>query len=243
MKPIFVAACAIRLFAASSASPAGPAEPQPAREDCIRALVLLVGFPDLDSPVGRAYAEKRFFQDLDRYIREMSYGTKCLSGDVSREWRRCPGPSRVRTVRPGEKAEVLPGTPGDGSAETPAVKMPLSEKAHYLFENRQPIGCDRHLPGKGMLVMYADDEVPECRRRGMPSNHRSARERCGARPPRGPAPPLPAGSRHSTTTLRLFFAASSVLGTRTSRTPSLKVALALSVTTSAGRWKVRTKEP
>jgi len=341
VKRVLAAACAICLAVASSAASAGPTEPQPARGGCIRALVLLVGFPDLDYPVGRAYAEKRFFKDLDHYIREMSYGTKCLSGDVSKGWLTMPrpvaayrissrnlevdkslvrrliedaldavdgrvdlarydlvalflrarladygmiglcgwpgmlgwssgdvirtksgqtvkggvaiftfqahtgtlfhdvahilggtrdgkrgvpclydhdlqakpgpmretfleatvnmglwdpmschysdwdspppgisswtklrlgwlDPSRVRIVRPGEKAEVLLGALEDASAETLAVKMPLSEKTYFLFENRQPIGYDGNLPGKGILVMYADDEVAECRRGRSP---------------------------------------------------------------------------
>ena len=68
-------------------------------------------------------------------------------------------PSKVRVVQPGEKAEVLLAPLEDGRGGTLAVKVPLSDTTYYLFENRQPIGYDKHLPGKGMLVMYADDEV------------------------------------------------------------------------------------
>ena len=28
----------------------------------------------------------------------------------------------------------------------------------------QPIGCDRVLPGSGVLIMYADERIAECRR-------------------------------------------------------------------------------
>jgi immune inhibitor A len=77
-------------------------------------------------------------------------------------------PSKVKTVLPGESADVLLAPLEDGSAKTLAVKMPLSATAYYLIENRQPIGYDRNLPGKGMLVMYADDAVAECRRGKSP---------------------------------------------------------------------------
>jgi hypothetical protein len=77
-------------------------------------------------------------------------------------------PSKVKIVSPGEKAEVLLAPLEDGSAKSLAVKVPLSDTTYYLFENRQPIGYDRNLPGRGMLVMYADDDVTECRRGRSP---------------------------------------------------------------------------
>ena len=55
--------------------------------------------------------------------------------------------------------------------------------------------------------------------------------------------PLLANRHHSIATFRVRLAASAVLGTRSSRIPSLNVARALSVCTSAGRAKVRAKEP
>jgi immune inhibitor A len=72
-------------------------------------------------------------------------------------------PSKVKRVKPREKAEVLLGPLEDGKAETLAIKVPLSEATYYLVENRQPIGFDKNLPGSGVLVMYADDRIPECR--------------------------------------------------------------------------------
>jgi hypothetical protein len=51
----------------------------------------------------------------------------------------------------------------DGSAETLVVKIPISDTTCYLVENRQPIGFDKSLPGSGILIMYADDNVAECR--------------------------------------------------------------------------------
>lgn len=72
--------------------------------------------------------------------------------------------SRIRTFGPGEGGDCVLGPLEDGSAETLAVKVPLSESTYYLIENRQPIGTyDATLPGSGVLIMYADDRVPECR--------------------------------------------------------------------------------
>jgi M6 family metalloprotease-like protein len=71
--------------------------------------------------------------------------------------------SRVRTVRAGEEAEVVLGPLRDASARTNAIRIPISASRYYLVENRQPLGYDRNLPGSGVLVLYADDAVAECR--------------------------------------------------------------------------------
>ena len=71
--------------------------------------------------------------------------------------------SKVKVVKPGEKAEFVLGPLEDGASEVLAVRLPLSGGKYYLIENRQPIGFDKNLPGSGVLVMYADDDVAECR--------------------------------------------------------------------------------
>ncbi len=71
--------------------------------------------------------------------------------------------SRVRTVREGEEAEVVLGPLHEASARTNAIRIPISASRYYLVENRQPAGYDRNLPGSGVLVLYADDAVAECR--------------------------------------------------------------------------------
>lgn len=71
--------------------------------------------------------------------------------------------SQVRTVKRGETAEVTLGALQDASAGTVVIRIPLSATTYYLVENRQPIGFDKNLPGHGVLIMYADDTVPECR--------------------------------------------------------------------------------
>jgi hypothetical protein len=72
-------------------------------------------------------------------------------------------PAKIAVVKPGENREVLLGPLEDGTSETLAVKIPLSETTYYLVENRQPIGFDKYLPGSGVLIMYCDDRIPECR--------------------------------------------------------------------------------
>jgi len=71
---------------------------------------------------------------------------------------------KVRVVDPKQTSEIVLGPLEDGSSETLVVKIPLTESKYYLIENRQPIGnFDPHLPGKGILIMYADDRIEECR--------------------------------------------------------------------------------
>jgi immune inhibitor A len=72
-------------------------------------------------------------------------------------------PSRVKVVKRGEKAEILLGPLEEKNSETLVIKIPISETTYYLIENRQPIGFDKNLPGSGVLIMYADDSIPECR--------------------------------------------------------------------------------
>lgn len=71
--------------------------------------------------------------------------------------------SKVRIVKPGKRDEFVLGPLEDGSGEILAVKIPISNTKYYLIENRQPIGFDKTLPGSGVLIMYADDDIPECR--------------------------------------------------------------------------------
>jgi M6 family metalloprotease-like protein len=77
-------------------------------------------------------------------------------------------PSKVKGVKASAKAEVLLSPLAEGAGETLAIKVPLSETTYYLVENRQPIGFDKNLPGSGVLIMYADDMIPECRHEKAP---------------------------------------------------------------------------
>jgi hypothetical protein len=71
--------------------------------------------------------------------------------------------AKVRTVKPGESVDVTLGALEDGSAATLAVRIPLTSSTYYLLENREKIGHDQNLPGSGVLIMYADDKIPEPR--------------------------------------------------------------------------------
>jgi len=71
--------------------------------------------------------------------------------------------SKIRVVDPGESREVVLGPLEVPSSETLVVRIPVTDTTYYLIENRQPIGFDRYLPGHGVLVMYANDTVNECR--------------------------------------------------------------------------------
>lgn len=71
-------------------------------------------------------------------------------------------PDQIALVYPGESATLrldpLVGEP----AETLVIKIPLSEHAYYLLENRQAVDSDANLPADGVLLLYADDRVHEC---------------------------------------------------------------------------------
>ncbi len=72
-------------------------------------------------------------------------------------------PSKIKIIKPGERTEFILGPLEDGSSEILAVKIPISTNTYYLIENRQPIGFDKNLPGSGVLIMFADDTIGECR--------------------------------------------------------------------------------
>jgi len=71
--------------------------------------------------------------------------------------------SKVKSVNRGETAEVLLGPLEDGLSGTLAIKIPISDTTYYLIENRQPLSFDKTLPGSGVLIMYCDDKIAECR--------------------------------------------------------------------------------
>jgi M6 family metalloprotease-like protein len=71
--------------------------------------------------------------------------------------------AKVRAVNPGETADITLGALEDGSSSPLAIRLPLGPTKYYLVENRQKIGQDRYLPVAGVLIMRADDEVPEPR--------------------------------------------------------------------------------
>jgi hypothetical protein len=77
-------------------------------------------------------------------------------------------PLKIKVIKKGEKAEFILGPLEDGSSEILAAKIPISENTYYLIENRQSLGYDKNLPGSGVLIMYADDRISECRQGKAP---------------------------------------------------------------------------
>lgn len=76
--------------------------------------------------------------------------------------------SKIKVVIPGTETDVILGPLEDGLSEILAVKIPVSETSYYLVENRQRIGFDKNLPDSGILIMYSDDTISECRQGKAP---------------------------------------------------------------------------
>jgi M6 family metalloprotease-like protein len=76
--------------------------------------------------------------------------------------------SKVKIVKLGETAELQLDALEKGKSEILAVKIPITDSTYYLIENRQPIGYDKYLPGSGVLIMFANDNVAECRHGNAP---------------------------------------------------------------------------
>ncbi len=70
---------------------------------------------------------------------------------------------KIAYVKPGDTALVRLDPLADPAATTLAIKIPLTADTYYLVENRQPVNSDANLPSSGVLVLYADDTVAECR--------------------------------------------------------------------------------
>ena len=71
---------------------------------------------------------------------------------------------KIYEADPDVSPEIVLGPLEDGSSDVLAVKIPLTDETYYLIENRQKIGSyDSQLPGEGVLIMYANDRIAECR--------------------------------------------------------------------------------
>lgn len=121
------------------------AQPGPLRETFVKSLINM-GFWD---PMSCHYIE------MDIPPPGISSWTKMRLGWMDQ--------SKVRIIQPGEAVEIDLGPLENGKSDILAIKIPISETKYYLLENRQPIGFDQYLPGSGVLIMYADDEIAECR--------------------------------------------------------------------------------
>jgi M6 family metalloprotease-like protein len=77
-------------------------------------------------------------------------------------------PSKIVLVKPGETTTVKLDPLVSDEATTLVIKIPVSDFSYYLIENRQPIESDANLPSSGVLVLYGDDTVLECRHGSAP---------------------------------------------------------------------------
>ena len=58
----------------------------------LKPLVIQVDFPDIPRKAQSEFVRKRFLEEPDGYIREMSYSKACLEGELTKRWYRMPGP-------------------------------------------------------------------------------------------------------------------------------------------------------
>ena len=77
-------------------------------------------------------------------------------------------PTKIALVNPGETTTVRLDPLSSDDAETLVIRIPLSDSAYYLIENRQPIESDVNLPSFGVLILYTDDSVNEGRHGNAP---------------------------------------------------------------------------
>lgn len=72
-------------------------------------------------------------------------------------------PSKIVNVDAGQTSVIKLDPLSDPNANKTVIKIRLSDKTYILVENRQKIGSDANCPASGILIMYADDTVYECR--------------------------------------------------------------------------------
>lgn len=132
-----------------------------------RCLVLLVQFPDAIPPVDVNFAaaliNMGYWDPMSCHFYKrnvsspgISAWTKLRLGWIT--------PEKVQTVWMDQPSEVVLSPLESETSETLVIKVPLPDSTYYLIEKRQPIGnFDPCLPGKGVLIMYVDDRVMECR--------------------------------------------------------------------------------
>jgi M6 family metalloprotease-like protein len=70
---------------------------------------------------------------------------------------------KIALIKKGETATVNLGPLTDGNSAKLVIKIPLTSTTYYLIENRQPVASDKNLPASGVLILYCNDAVEECR--------------------------------------------------------------------------------
>lgn len=82
----FMCAANFQSYAASDANGTG------ACTTVLKPLVIQVEFPGTWSSITTRSVKKKFLNELDEYIREMSYGKVCVRGVVTEKWYKLPNP-------------------------------------------------------------------------------------------------------------------------------------------------------
>jgi hypothetical protein len=72
-------------------------------------------------------------------------------------------PAKIALVNAGQTATVKLDPLSSQDSATYVIKIPITDTTYYLVENRQSIDSDANCPTTGVLVLYADDTVYECR--------------------------------------------------------------------------------
>ncbi len=72
-------------------------------------------------------------------------------------------PDKIVLIEAGQTATVKLDPLLSQDASTYVIRIPITDKTYYLVENRQKLGSDANCPTTGILIMYADDTVYECR--------------------------------------------------------------------------------
>ncbi len=66
--------------------------PRKACSTVLKPLIVKIGVRNIGRRPKSSWIKQRFLIGPDRYIREMSYGTTCLDGTITRKWYELPGP-------------------------------------------------------------------------------------------------------------------------------------------------------
>jgi len=72
-------------------------------------------------------------------------------------------PAKIALVKAGQTTTVKLDPLSSQNASTYVIRIPITDNTYYLVENRQKIDSDANCPTTGVLIMYADDTVYECR--------------------------------------------------------------------------------
>jgi immune inhibitor A len=71
--------------------------------------------------------------------------------------------SQIALVHSGETTTITLDPLSSHDAQTLVIRIPVTDCTYYLVENRQAVSSDANCPTTGVLILYADDTVLECR--------------------------------------------------------------------------------